>query len=226
MEARWTGYADAVPLVVDGRSVGGTWLRQGNEPDPTTFEIHDPTLRVATRPLVLVVTYTNGWQAAFRMVRIISAGLSHEKMMLLDNRTPPGTVLVASRRSATALLSADLSTQFETIAHSGIPAPLRNITPREFGGGSIDEGVLADRSTFLHMEIDDFQTFPAQAAAQTLYDAIELKGPHPDGPTYGWDAEVRRIYQPMETEFLRAFVTPAPTSFTVRLSGTGVAGTQ
>ena len=226
IEARWTGYADSVPLVVDGRSVGRTWLRQGSEPDPTTFEIHDPTVRVWTRPLALVVTYTNGGQAVFRMVRIIAAGVTHEKMMLLDNRTPPGTVLVASRRSAYAFLSLDLATQFETIAHGGFTAPLRDVGHREFGSSGIDEGVVADRSTFLHMEIDDFQTFPASAPAQTAYDSIEVKSPHPDGPTYGWDADVRRIYQPMEVEFLRAFVTSAPVPFTVKLTGAGVAGTR
>ena len=226
IEARWTGYAESVPLVVDGRSVGRTWLRQGSEPDPTTFEIHDPTVRVATRPLSLVITYTNGGQAVFRMVRIISAGVTHEKMMLLDNRTPAGAVLVASRRSATALLSLDLATQFETVAHGGFTAPLRDVTHREFGSNGLDEGIVADRSTFLHMTIDEFQTFPAQAAAQTMYDAIELKSPHPDGPTYGWDADVRRIYQPMEVEFLRAFVTSAPVPFTVKLTGGALAGTQ
>jgi len=227
IEARWTGDANPVPLVVDGRSVGRTWLRQGSEPDPTTFEIHDPTVRVWTRPLALVVTYTSGRQAVFRMVRIISAGVTHEKMMLLDNRTPPGTVLVASRRSATAFLSLDLALQFETVAHSGFTAPLSGATNREFGSSSIGEGTVAERQIFLQMEVDDFQTFSAlAAAAQTAYDSIELKSPHPDGPTYGWDAEVRRIYQPMEREFLRAFVTTAPVPFTVRLTGAGLAGTQ
>jgi hypothetical protein len=229
IEARWTGDPNPVPIVVDGRSVGRTWLRQGSEPDPTTFEIHDPTVRVWTRPLALVVTYTNGRQAVFRMVRIISAGVTHEKMMMLDNRTPPGTVLVASRRSATAFLSLDLAREFETVAHSGFTAPLSDAANREFGSSSISEGTVAERHMFLQMEIDDFQTFSASAssaAAQTVYDSIELRSPHPDGPTYGWDAEVRRIYQPMEREFLRAFVTSAPVPFTVRLTGAGLAGTQ
>ncbi len=226
IEARWTGDAVPAPLVVDGRSVGRTWLRQGSEPDPTTFEIHDPSVRVATRPLALVVTYTSGRQAVFRMVRIISAGVTHEKMMLLDNRTPAGTMLVASRRSATALLSLDLATQFETIAHSGFTAPRLGAASRAFGSSSVSEGIVADRQTFLHMEIDDFQTFSASAAAQTTYDAIELKSPHPDGPTYGWDADVRRFYQPMEVEFLRAFVTSAPVPFTVKLTGAGSEGTR
>ena len=226
IEARWTGYADSVPLVIDGRSLGGAWLRQGSEPDPTTFEIHDPTVRVATRPLALVVTYTSGRQAVFRMVRIISAGVTHEKMILLDKRTPAGTMLVASRRSATALLSLDLATQFDTIAHSGFTAPVRDTAEHEFGSSGISEGIVADRSTFLKMEIDDFLTFSDTSAALGVYDAIQLSSPHPEGPTYGWDAEVRRIYQAMEGEFLRAFVTSTPAPFTVRLTGAGVAGTQ
>ncbi len=230
IEARWTGDVNPVPLVVDGRSVGRTWLRHGSEPDPTTFEIHDPTVRVWTRPLALVVTYTTGRQAVLRMVRIVSAGVTHEKMMMLDNRTPPGTVLVASRRSATAFLSLDLTREFETVAHSGFAAPLSDAVNREFGSSSMSEGTVADRHMFLQMEIDEFQTFSASAsasaAAQTVYDSIQLRAPHPDGPTYGWDAEVRRIYQPAEMEFLRAFVTAAPVPFTVRLTGAGVTGTQ
>ena len=230
IEARWAGDANPVPLVVDGRTVGRTWLRQGSEPDPTTFEIHDPTVRGWTQLLALVVTYTNGREAVFRMVRIISAGVTHEKMMVFDNRTPPGTVLVASRRSATTFLSLDLAWEFETLAHSGFAAPRWTTANRAFGRSSISEGIVADRAIFLQMEIDDFQTFSASAsasaAAQTVYESIELKSPHPDGPTYGWDAEVRRIYQPMDREFLRAFVTSAPVPFTVRLTGAGVAGTQ
>jgi hypothetical protein len=228
IEARWTGYPDPVPLVVDGRSVGGTWLRKGSEPDPATFEIFDPTVRVATRPLALVVTYTNGRQAVFRMVRVTFAGVTHEKMMLLDNRTVPGAVLIASRRSTMAFLSPDAATQFEIIAHSGVTPPVTDTIERSFGNSGIVEGIFADRFLYMELVIDHFETFPASAPAHTVFESIELKSPHPSGPRYGWDAELRRTYAPAEREFLRAFVTPEPVPFTVRLTGheAGTAGTQ
>jgi hypothetical protein len=42
--------------------------------------------------------------------------------------------------------------------------------------------------------------------------------PHPKGPVYPPVAEVRRVYQPMEREFLRAFVTADPQPYVVSLA--------
>lgn len=226
IEARWGGAADPVPLVIDGRSVGGAWIRQGSEPDPRTFELLDPTARPVFGTLALVVTDTGGRQIVFPMARILSAVVAHEKMMVLDNRAPAGPVLVASRRSALALLSFDVAAYFETVTHSGFAAPLWAASQREFGNYAMSEGLFVSGGVFLQMEIDDFRTFAASEPSSAFYDSIVLTSPHPDGPTYTWDAEVRRIYQPMEREFLRAFVTATPVAFPVRLTGAGAAGTQ
>ena len=228
IEARWTGDTAPVPLQIDGRSAATAWQRAGDEADPTAFEIADATERPQFAAPFLIVTYLDGRQEVVRLARIASANVSHEKFMLLDNRTTNGPTLIASRRSATGLLWYDWTTQFEAMAHNGVTPPVNGATTRTFGTSGLSEGLFVSQFVYLNMVMDDFQVFGDSSAAQTFYDGITLKAPHPDGPSYGWSAEVRRTYRAGERAFLRGFVTAAPYPFVVRMSGraAGSTGTQ
>ena len=79
---------------------------------------------------------------------------------------------------------------------------------------------MVDPENYVDDVIDDFELFSNGDAAFDFFEAIEpLISPHPDGPSYAWVAEIRRVYQPIEREFLRAFVTTNPEPFLVTLTG-------
>ena len=228
IEARWPGSPTPVPLAINGRPAGTAWQRLADEPDPSTFEVVDATERSPLSSPYLVLTYVSGRQDVVQLARIGSASVNHEKFMLLDNRAPNGQTLIASRRSATALLWYDWTTRFEAIEHSGHTPPIESATTRTFGTSGLSEGLFVSQFVYLDMVIDAFEVFANASAAEAFYRAITLTSPHPDGPTYGWTAQVRRRYQPAEREFLRAFVTMEPEPFVVRLNGRagGITGTQ
>ena len=79
--------------------------------------------------------------------------------------------------------------------------------------------MYVDAESYNDSVTDQFQIFTSRTSADPFYAGIELLGPHPQGPFFSWIAEVRRVYQPMEREFLRAFVTNAPEPFVVELGG-------
>ena len=80
------------------------------------------------------------------------------------------------------------------------------------------EGVTISEESYSDNAIDDFEVFASGDAAFARYAAIEpLMSPHPNGPVYLPVAEVRRAYQPMEREFLRAFVTTDPQPYVITL---------
>ena len=227
IEARRAGVTGSIPLTLDGQPVAGVWERQGTEPDPTTFEIVDPTdsqgLSVIS-DLVLVVSYTNGGEVQTPMAAFWTASVSHAKEMYVDNRSSPAKLLVASRRSALGLLRVWLAsgTVLEVLSHNGVPVPTNTVTSRTSGGFAMSEGIATSPVIYIEIAIDDFEVFSDGSdggAATDFFESIELQAPHPDGPFYIWDAELRRVYQPMEREFLRAFVTATPVPFTITLTG-------
>jgi hypothetical protein len=228
IQVQWASDPVPVPIVIDGRPAGTSWRRVGDEADPSSFEIADPTVRPALSSPYVVVIYIDGRQDVVQLARIGSANVSHEKFMLLDNRAPNGPTLIASRRSVTALLWYDWTTRFEAIEHSGYVPPINAATTRMFGTAGLSEGLFVSQFVYLDMVMDDFEVFGDAPAAEDFYRAITLTSPHPDGPTYGWTAQVRRTYRPAERHFLKAFVTTEPEPFVVRLSGRagGITGTQ
>ena len=226
IEARWIGgdVRGPAPLALDGVPVGSVWQRQGTEPDPMTFTIVDPMDRSRSY-LYLLVTYTTGGQIEAHLAIFTRAVSVHTKQIVLDNRTPSmPEYLVISSRSVSGQLAYNWASGgqmrrplFAAISHGGIPVPATRQTTRRFGGSrAFTEGLLVDSALY----VDDFELFSTGDAAFDRFAAIEpLIGPHPNGPSYAWVAEIRRVYQPMERKFLRAFVTSSPESFLVSLAG-------
>jgi hypothetical protein len=153
---------------------------------------------------------------------------SHGKQVLLDNRTPAAPqYLVTSGRGVSGLIAYNWEIEgqmrtplFEAVSHGGFAVPTDAQTERRFGGSRVfREGRRVDGENYNDSAIDHFEVVVAAEAAFALYGAIEpLVSPHPQGPVYVPIAEVRRLYQPMEREFLRAFVTAHPEPFVITLT--------
>ena len=78
--------------MVDGRSVGSAWQREGAEPDPVTFAIADPADRSRSY-LYLLVTYVQGGQVEAHMAIFTRPVSSHGKQVVLDNRMLVGAAV-------------------------------------------------------------------------------------------------------------------------------------
>jgi hypothetical protein len=227
IEAEWMGgdVQGPAPLTLDGISVGSVWQRTGDEPDPATFAVVDPADRGRSY-LFLTVTYVNGAQVVAHQAIFTSPGSSHGKQVVLDNRIPSSRqYLVVSTRGASGLVAYNWDTTgqmlrplFEPVSHGGVPAPTDRHTERRFGNRIFREGLTISQESYSDNAIDDFEVFGDWDGAFARYSAIEpLMSPHPNGPVYPPVAEVRRAYQPMEREFLRAFVTADPQPYVVTL---------
>jgi hypothetical protein len=229
IEAEWIGgdVQGPAPLVLDGRSVGSAWQREGDEQDPTTFAIADPVDRGRSY-LYLLVTYRNGAWIEAHLAILTRPVSSHSKALVLDNRNLSAPqYLVTSSRGASGLVAYNWQIDgqmrrplFEGVSHGGRPVPTDEQTERRFGGSrAFLEGRRVNQESYSDNAIDDFETFASGDAAFARYAGIEpLVSPHPEGPVYVPIAEVRRTYQPMEREFLRLFVTGSPAPFLVRLT--------
>lgn len=230
IEAEWIGgdVEGPAPLTLDGRLVGSAWQRQGAEPDPLTFAISDATDRSRSY-LYLLVTYTNGAQLDAQLAILTRAVTAHGKQRVIDNRSPlVPQYLVTSSRAASGLVAYNWqndgqirSPLFEALSHGGSIVPTDEQTERRFGGTRVfREGLKIDAEFYSANAIDHFEIFGTGDDALARYATIEpLVSPHPEGPVYVPVAEIRRRYQPMELEFLRAFVTGNPQPFLVRLAG-------
>jgi hypothetical protein len=231
IEAVWRGgdRRGPAPLVIDGVPVGSVWERRGGEPDPTAFAIIDPADRGGS-DLYLSVSYARGGQVDALMA-IFNRGLFvHSKSIVLHRLTAADyQYLVKSERSFTGQISYNHHTErrmahplFEAVSHGGAPAPLDARTWRKFGGFNFPEGLHTLDDLYVEGVIDHYEEFAQIDKAHAQYGSIEpLLAPHPDGPVYTWTAQVRRRFQPMEREFLRAFVTTNPDPYVVTLTGHG-----
>ena len=229
IEAEWVG-GDApgpAPLVIDGRSVGSAWQREGMEHDPVAFSVADPVDRSRSY-LYVLVRYIQGGNVEAQMAIFTWPVSSHGKQIVLDNRKPlERQYLVTSGRGVSGLVAYNWQIDgqmrqplFEPVSHGGAPVPSDETTERRFGGSRVfREGRRVNEESYSDSAIDDFEVLANVDAAVARYAGIEpLISPHPDGPVYVPAAEVRRRYQPMEREFMRAFVTTDPEPFIVRLA--------
>jgi hypothetical protein len=229
IEAAWIGgdVQGPAPLVLDGRSVGHAWHREGDEADPTTFAIDDPVDRGRSY-LYLRVTYRNGTSVEAHLAILTWPVSSHSKALVIDNRNPSAPqYLVTSSRGVSGLVAYNWQNDgemgrplFEAVSHGGYPVPTNEQTERRFGGSRVfREGRRVNEESYSDNAIDDFEVFASGDAAFARYAAIEpLVSPPPQGPVYVPIADVRRAYQPMEREFLRLFVTSSPEPFVVGLT--------
>ena len=228
VEAEWVG-GDApgpAPLTLDGRSVGSVWRREGLEPDPVAFAIADPADRSRSY-LYLRVTYVQGGEVEAHLAIFTWPVSSHGKQLVLDNRIPSARqYLVTSGRAVSGLVAYNWQIDgqmsrplFEAVMHGGGAVPTDETMDRRFASRVFREGRGVSEESYSENAIDDFEVLANGDAALARYAAIEpLVSPHPDGPVYVPIAEVRRRYQPMEREFMRAFVTDAPEPYVVRLA--------
>ncbi len=229
IEAEWVGgdVPGPAPLMVDGRSVGSAWQREGTEPDPVTFAIADPTDRSRSY-LYLFISYIQGGQVEAHLAIFTWPVSSHGKLIVLDNRTPSAPqYLVTSGRAISGLVAYNWQIDgdmrrplFEPVSHGGAMVPTDETTERRFGGTRVfREGRRVNAEAYSDNAIDVFEVSATGDAASARYAAIEpLVSPHPNGPFYVPVAEVRRFYQPIEREFMRAFVSTDPQPYVVRLA--------
>jgi hypothetical protein len=230
IQAVWAGgdAAGPAPLVLDGHDVGSVWQRSGAESDPMSFTIADPVDRSRSY-LYLLVTYIQGGGHVEAHLAILTRPVSsHGKQIVLDNRTPSAPqYLVTSGRAVSGLVAYNWGIDgdmrrplFEAISHGGLAVPTEATTERRFGGSRIfREGQRVNAESYSDNAIDDFEVITNGDAAFARYGSIEpLVSPSPQGPIYVPVAEVRRLYQPMEREFLRAFVATEPESYVISLA--------
>ncbi len=237
IEARWLSGRGAgpAPLIVDGVPVGGVWQRAGSEPDPASFEILEPAGRDKAL-LTLIVSYAAGSTGGSveATLATFGSGVSvHSKSRWIDvpRDSSPPRYLVTSGRAVSGFVFYNWQYRdrmtaplFEAVAIGGLAPGTDARTSRTFGGLQMTEGTQADVWGYDDSVLDDFEAFTDREDADGWYEAIALQGPHPDGPFFPWTAEVRRVYQSKERDFLRAFVTSTPDAYTIRLAGRAAGG--
>lgn len=240
IEARWWGRPPSLaPLTIGERTYAGVWQREEAEPDPESFSIEDPASgRVG---LNLTIFLKGGEQIETSLATFGESSSTQAKTLWVHNPGSGGGLgyLVESRRSVTLGVDYNWYTEgllqypfFQATSISGYANPTDTITYRRFYSLGLGEGVEVDPFMFVASVIDDFKTFPsgdskpstedpAFQAAEQRFGAIEpLEDPQThQGPFITWQAEVARVYQPMEREFLRAVMTTEPPPFTIQLSG-------
>lgn len=241
IEARWySGISGPAPLEIDGIQYGGIWQRQGTEPDPVDFQIIDPAYR-DNGVLYLNIYLKRGEWIATSLATFNRSVSAHSKGITLDDPEPyKMRYLVSSSRVISPTISYNWYTKdimnypsFDAISVSGHTNPTDTVTYRQFGKTRLGEGILVTPFMYNEAIIDDFEIFPSSAAnpsksdpaygnAKAFFDTIEpLVDPQThEGPFIQWEATVKRVYQPMELEFLRAFMIADPPQFTISLSGT------
>ncbi|OFW14967.1 MAG: hypothetical protein A3H29_03170 [Acidobacteria bacterium RIFCSPLOWO2_02_FULL_67_21] len=231
IEARWLSgrAAGPAPLVIDGTPVPGVWQRIGGEADPTSFEILDPAGRDKAF-LTLLVSYSAGPTrgSVEATLATIESGVSvHSKSRWIHLPAPSTPrYLVTSGRGVSGSVSYNWSSRdrmttplFEAVAIGGLAPGADARTYYVFGSLRVGEGTWSSVWLYDNSVVDDFEEFTDHEDADGWYDAIELLGPHPGGPFFPWTAEVRRVYQTRERDFLRAFVASNPDVYTIRLAG-------
>ena len=235
VEARWFGrFPGPAPLTLGGQTYpAGVWQRDGTEPDPTTFTIADPAWRDGAI-LLLMIDLIGGGSLETSLAAFGRNTSSHNKQIIVHD---PGldadrTFLVTSGRSVGLSLTYNWAIEgearralFRATSISGHTHPTDTATVREFGAFRFREGVLVTPTSFSESVIDDFILLPPGTTEQGTREpflAIEpLLDPQTNqGPFIAWQADVGRVYQQRELEFLRAFMTADPPRYSIPLRGT------
>lgn len=242
IEARWWGRTPGLaPLTIGERTYAGIWQREGTEPDPERFSIADLASRDRSALFLTILLKGGQWIDTSLATFGTSVSVHGKDLVVNDPRSGGGLgYLVISRRSVSPTVEYNWYIEdvlqypfFQATSISGYPNPTDTVTYRRFASMGFGEGVLVTPFMFLASVIDDFKTIPSGAskpstedpafqAAEQVFGAIEpLEDPQTHkGPFITWQAEVARVYQPMEREFLRAVMTTEPPPFTIPLSGT------
>lgn len=241
IEARWWGRTPGLaPLTIGEQTYAGVWQREGTEPDPERFSIVDPASRDRSTLFLTILLKGGQWIDTSLATFDTSISVHGKDLVVNDPRGGGIDYLVTSGRSVSPTVAYNWYSEgvlqypfFQATSISGYPNPTDTVTYRRFASMGFGEGVLVTPFMFLASVIDDFKTIPSGAskpstddpafqAAEQLFNAIEpLKDPQThEGPFITWQAEVARVYQPMEREFLRMVMTTEPPPFTIPLSGT------
>ena len=209
------GLVRLVPLTLDGVTyTNGIWQRTGNEPDPTTFMVHDAQAYPDRSELLLSMSFIGGGTLVTGLVEF---GIT----TALHNKTYQGSgsgLLVRSERTVTVDLVYNRSRSgrpfFIPVSISGFPYPYADVQGRVFAGATFIEGVRVNevagfnKAIFTETVFDHFEQFPTFNATppKNLYVSIgPMIAPHPSGPSWTWSALARRQYDPHELAFMEAF---------------------
>lgn len=235
IEARWFGrFPGRPPLTLGGQTyAAGVWEREGTEPDPTAFSITDPTWRDGGI-LLLMIDFIGGGSIETSLPTFGRNRSSHSKQIVTHD---PGsdaeqTFLVISGRGVSLAVTYNWAIEddarrplFRASSISGRANPTDTVTVRKFHSFGFREGVLVTPFLFSEEVIDDFLVLPPGTTEQGTREpflAIEplLDPQTSQGPFITWQADIERVYQPREIEFLRAFMTASPPPYSIPLRGT------
>ena len=235
IEARWFGrFPGQTPLTLGGRTyAGGVWEREGTEPDPTSFSIADPARRDGAI-LLFMIDFVGGGFLETSLAALGPGISAHEKQIVLHDPGPDEerTALVMSGRGVSLSVTYNWSIEgearrplFRATSISGRTNPTDTVTVREFHSFGFGEGVSVTSFMFSEEAIDDFIVLPPGPPSDGTREpflAIEpLRDPQTSlGPFITWQADVDRVYQPYELDFLRAFMTANPPRYSIPLRGT------
>ena len=207
---------DGVPIP------GGVWHRQGTEPDPRRFRIR-AGVNQGNR-LVLRVQLVSGDTVATPMAAVGRAGASSaNRYTNPTSHRDPGPWWVAAERNASTLVF--VHPPFRTLSIGGHPNPT-SIRENRFGIFSLREYFLVHDETrgasYLQRWIDSAEVIatPPPGGPIVLRPILKAKFeamPVSPLPVVLMEADVERVYEPAELEFLKTFVTsdPPPQTFTI-----------
>jgi hypothetical protein len=234
VSAAWelTRGSKSAQIELDGVPIpGGVWQRQGAEPDPRRFRI----LAGANQGnrLVLRVHLVSGDIVAMPMaVLAFASALTRNYFTNPRSFSDPGPWHIAAERTATTQVF--VHPPFRTLAIGGHPNPT-DVRVNRFSDSRLQE----------YLTVNDIALLGGTLYRQRWIDAAEVFTTAPPGgpvvlrqvltqrlltmpvsplPVVLMEAEVERVYEPAELEFLKTFVilVPPPQRFTTvgRLPGT------
>ena len=213
---------DGVPIP------GGVWFRQGTEPDPREFRI----LAGANQGnrLVLSVQLVSGDTVTMPMaVMAIASASSSIRYTQISSYSSPGPWWVRDEQIAST--QAFVHPPFRSLSIGGHPNPTEVFADRFSDFRLLEYLIVSDtvsgptyRQRWIDAEV--FTTPPPggpivlEPILKATFDAMPVS----PLPIVLMEAEVERVYEPAELEFLKTFVTsvPPPQRFTAvgRLPGT------
>ena len=220
VSAAWelTGGSKSAQIELDGVPIpGGVWLRGGTEPDPRRF-------RIRTGPhqgnrLVLSVQLVSGDTVATPMALLAFASASTRNHFTNPtSHRDPGPWYIAAERTATTQVF--VHPPFRTLTIGDYPNPT-NVRFNRFSDSRLQEYLtvndIAAPSGALYRQrwIDDAEVFTTAPPGgpivlrQVLTQQLPTMLVRPL-PVVLMEAEVERVYEPAELEFLKTFVTTAP----------------
>ena len=229
VSASWefTGGSKSAQIELDDVPIpGGVWQRQGTEPDPLLFRIRAGSNQ--GNRLVLSVQLVSGDTVKIPMALLAFGGASTRNYFTDPTSfRDPGPWHIAAERTATA--HGFVHPPFRTLSIAGHTSPT-NVRVNRFSDSRLEEYLtvndiaLFDFALYRQRWIDDAEVFNMAPPGgpvvlrQVLTERL-LTMPVGPLPVVLMEAQMERVYEPAELEFLKTFVTSEPPTQTFTIVG-------